>query len=45
MGERGRRVVNEKFSSQKQLQTIENLYNELLGSTEPREVLSFKQCP
>jgi L-malate glycosyltransferase len=45
MGERGRRVVNEKFSSQKQLQTVENLYNELLGSTEPREVLSFKQCP
>ena len=45
MGERGRRVVNEKFSTQKQLQNIENLYNELLGSTEPREVLSFKQCP
>ena len=45
MGERGRRVVNEKFSSQKQLQTIENLYNELLGSAKPREVLSFKQCP
>jgi glycosyltransferase involved in cell wall biosynthesis len=45
MGERGRRVVNEKFSAQKQLQTVENLYNELLGSAKPREVLSFKQCP
>ena len=45
MGERGRRVVNEKFSTQKQLQTVENLYNELLGSAKPREVLSFKQCP
>ncbi len=45
MGERGRRVVNEKFSSQKQLQTVENLYNELLGPAKPREVLSFKQCP
>ena len=45
MGERGRRVINEKFSSQKQLQNIENLYNELLGSAKPREVLSFKQCP
>lgn len=45
MGERGRRIVNEKFSSQKQLQTVENLYNELLGSAKPREVLSFKQCP
>jgi hypothetical protein len=45
MGERGRRLVNEKFSSQKQLQNIENLYNELLGPAKPREVLSFKQCP
>jgi glycosyltransferase involved in cell wall biosynthesis len=45
MGERGRHVVNEKFSVQKQLQNIENLYNELLGSARPREILSFKQCP
>jgi glycosyltransferase involved in cell wall biosynthesis len=45
MGERGRRLVHEKFSSQKQLQTIENLYNELRGSAKPGEVLSFKQCP
>lgn len=31
MGEHGRWTVNEKFSSQKQLQNVESLYNELLG--------------
>jgi glycosyltransferase involved in cell wall biosynthesis len=31
MGEHGRRIVNDKFSSQKQLQNVESLYNELLG--------------
>ena len=30
MGERGRRIVNEKFSSLRQLQNIESLYTELL---------------
>lgn len=30
MGERGRRIVMEKFSSQKQLQNVESLYSELL---------------
>jgi glycosyltransferase involved in cell wall biosynthesis len=45
MGEAGRRVVNEKFSSNKQLQTVESLYGELLKVSKPREVLSVKQCP
>jgi glycosyltransferase involved in cell wall biosynthesis len=31
MGESGRRVVNEKFSSLKQLQNVETLYSELLS--------------
>ena len=44
MGEAGRRVVNEKFSSHKQLQTVESLYGELLKVSKPREVLSVKQC-
>ena len=35
MGESGRRVVNEKFSSVKQLQNIESLYHELLKSSNP----------
>ena len=35
MGEAGRRRVNEKFSSLKQLQTVENLYTELLRSSAP----------
>jgi len=30
MGERGRQLVSEKFSSVKQLQNVESLYNELL---------------
>ncbi|HEX6716498.1 MAG TPA: glycosyltransferase [Pyrinomonadaceae bacterium] len=30
MGERGRRIVNEKFSSLRQLQNVESLYSELL---------------
>ena len=30
MGERGRRIVMEQFSSQKQLQNVESLYSELL---------------
>lgn len=30
MGERGRRIVMERFSSQKQLQNVESLYSELL---------------
>ena len=29
MGDRGRQIVNEKFSSQRQLQNVESLYNEL----------------
>jgi L-malate glycosyltransferase len=45
MGEAGRRVVNEKFSCNKQLQNIESLYGELLKVSKPREVLSVKQCP
>ena len=31
MGERGKRRVNEKFSSSRQLQTVEGLYNEVVG--------------
>ena len=45
MGEAGRRVVNEKFSSSKQLQNIESLYGELLKMSKPREVLSVKHVP
>ena len=44
MGEAGRRVVNEKFSCNKQVQNIESLYGELL-KVSPRAVLSVKQCP
>lgn len=35
MGERGQQVVNEKFSSLKQLQNVESLYNELLNLSNP----------
>ena len=35
MGESGRRRVNEKFSSLKQLQNVESLYTELLTSSTP----------
>jgi glycosyltransferase involved in cell wall biosynthesis len=35
MGERGRQLVNEKFSSLKQLQNVESLYNELLKLSNP----------
>jgi glycosyltransferase involved in cell wall biosynthesis len=35
MSERGRQLVNEKFSSSKQLQNVESLYNELLKSRNP----------
>lgn len=35
MGESGRRRVNEKFSSLKQLQNVESLYTELLTSSVP----------
>ncbi len=35
MGEYGRELVNEKFSSLKQLQNIESLYNELLKLSNP----------
>ncbi len=35
MGESGQRRVNEKFSSQKQLQNVESLYTELLTSSAP----------
>jgi len=45
MGAAGRRVVNEKFSSNKQLQNIESLYGELLKMSKPREVLSVKHVP
>lgn len=38
MGESGRRLVNEKFSSLKQLQNIESLYNELLTLSISRSV-------
>jgi glycosyltransferase involved in cell wall biosynthesis len=44
MGEAGKRVVNEKFSCSKQLQTVESLYGELLGVSKPQEVLSVKEC-
>jgi glycosyltransferase involved in cell wall biosynthesis len=33
MGECGKRIVTEKFSSQKQLQNVESLYSELLKSS------------
>jgi glycosyltransferase involved in cell wall biosynthesis len=33
MGEYGKRIVTEKFSSQKQLQNVESLYSELLKSS------------
>jgi glycosyltransferase involved in cell wall biosynthesis len=45
MGEAGRRVANEKFSCNKQVQNVESLYGELLKVSKPREVLSVKQCP
>jgi glycosyltransferase involved in cell wall biosynthesis len=35
MGERGRQVVSEKFSSLKQLQNVESLYSELLKVSNP----------
>jgi L-malate glycosyltransferase len=35
MGERGRQVVNDKFSSLKQLQNVESLYGELLKLSNP----------
>jgi len=35
MGDSGRRRVNEKFSSAKQLQNVESLYTELLTSSTP----------
>jgi hypothetical protein len=35
MGERGRQLVSEKFSSLKQLQNVESLYNELLKLSNP----------
>jgi glycosyltransferase involved in cell wall biosynthesis len=44
MGEAGRRVVNEKFSCNKQVQNLESLFGELL-KVSPRSVLSVKQCP
>ena len=44
MGEAGKRVVNEKFSCSKQLQTVESLYGELLKVSKPQEVLSVKEC-
>jgi glycosyltransferase involved in cell wall biosynthesis len=45
MGAAGRRVVNEKFSSSKQLQNVESLYGELLKTSKPREVLSANHVP
>ena len=38
MGEAGKRRVNEKFSSLKQVQNVESLYAELLGSPMPNSV-------
>jgi glycosyltransferase involved in cell wall biosynthesis len=35
MGERGRQLVSEKFSSLMQLQNVESLYNELLKLSNP----------
>jgi len=43
MGERGRRRVSEKFSSLKQLQNVERLYNELLQSSHPGWVSEFSR--
>jgi glycosyltransferase involved in cell wall biosynthesis len=37
MGECGKRIVTEKFSSQKQLQNVESLYSELLNGVSKRE--------
>jgi L-malate glycosyltransferase len=38
MGEDGRRLVNEKFSCQRQLQNVESLYNDLLTKSIPSAV-------
>jgi L-malate glycosyltransferase len=43
MGESGRRRVNEKFSTVKQLQTVESLYTELLKSSAPAWVSRFSR--
>jgi L-malate glycosyltransferase len=43
MSERGRQLVNEKFSSSKQLQNVEGLYNELLKSRNPGWVSGVQQ--
>ena len=37
MGEYGKRIVTEKFSSQKQLQNVESLYSEMLNGVSKRE--------
>ncbi len=41
MGEAGRRRVNEKFSSVKQLQNVESLYNELLPQKGTKNARTF----
>jgi glycosyltransferase involved in cell wall biosynthesis len=41
MGEAGRRRVNEKFSSVKQLQNVESLYNELLPQKGTKNAKTF----
>ena len=41
MGEAGRRRVNEKFSSGKQLQNVESLYNELLPQKGTKNAKTF----
>jgi L-malate glycosyltransferase len=43
MGERGRQRVSEKFSSLKQVQNIENLYNELLKLSNPGWISELSQ--
>lgn len=44
MGERGREIVNEKFSSLKQLQNVEGLYTELLRNRNSLAAQSAKQA-
>jgi L-malate glycosyltransferase len=43
MGERGRQIVSEKFSSLKQLQNVESLYNELLKLSNPAWVSGVRR--
>ena len=43
LGERGRQRVNDKFSSLKQVQNVESLYNELLKLSNPGSISELSQ--